>query len=178
MTETEEKRITAKERRHLILERLQSSTDPITGSELAEQMNVSRQVIVQDISLIKAKEYPIIATSQGYLFIGRSRSDLKTRTVACRHSVQETENELTLVVSCGVTIINVTVEHPLYGEITGSLMIRNHADIAHFISRLETTGASLLSSLTGGIHLHQFEAPTDRQIDDAVRALKKAGYLL
>ncbi|WP_193437425.1 transcription repressor NadR [Sporolactobacillus pectinivorans] len=178
MTQAGEKRITAKERRHLILECLQSSSDPITGGELAERMNVSRQVIVQDISLIKAKEYPIIATSQGYLFIGRSGLDMKTRTIACHHTIRETEQELKLIVDCGVTVVNVTVEHPLYGEITGSLMIRNHADVAHFISRLQTTGASLLSSLTDGIHLHQLEAPSDGQIDDAVRVLKKAGYLL
>jgi transcriptional regulator of NAD metabolism len=178
MEKNEVKHIHAKDRRRLILDHLQKSSEPITGSELAEQMHVSRQVIVQDISLIKAKNVPIIATSRGYLFNGKNRPEWKTRTIACRHTTEETEHELNLIVDCGVTVINVTVEHPLYGEMTGSLMIRSRSDVTHFITRLKTTGAALLSSLTGGIHLHLLEAPSETQIDNAMKALKRAGYLL
>lgn len=178
MTQTRDKRRSGSERRKLILELLRQLSEPITGSELADQMDVSRQVIVQDISLLKAKEYPIIATSQGYLFLRRSEPDMKTRTIACRHSRQQTANELNLIVDCGVTVIDVTVEHPFYGEITGSLMIRNRMDVTRFIDKLEKTGASLLSSLTGSVHLHKLEAPANERLDAAVRLLKKAGYLL
>jgi Predicted small molecule binding protein (contains 3H domain) len=178
MEKTGEKHIHASERRRLILEHLQTSHDPITGSELADLMNVSRQVIVQDISLIKAREIPIIATARGYLYTGTRNPELKTRTIVCRHTIEETEHELNLIVACGVTVVNVTVEHPLYGEMTGSLMIRSRSDVVHFIGRLKTTGAALLSSLTDGIHLHLLEAPSTEQIDNAMKALKKAGYLL
>ncbi len=178
MAQTKVKRRSGNERRKMILERLRQSSEPVTGSELAEQMNVSRQVIVQDISLLKAKEYPIIATSQGYLFLAKPQSEMKTRTIACRHTMQQTENELNLIVDCGVTVVDVTVEHPFYGEITGSLMIRNRMDVDRFIGKMKQTGAALLSSLTGGVHLHRLEALSNDRLDAAVRLLKKAGYLL
>lgn len=178
MNQTKDKRRSGGERRKLILELLRQSSEPVTGSELADRMDVSRQVIVQDISLLKAKEFPIIATSQGYLFLTKSEPEMKTRTIACRHTMQQTEDELNLIVDCGVTVIDVTVEHPFYGEITGSLMIRNRMDVGRFISKLEQTGAALLSSLTGGVHLHKLEAPSNDRLDAAVHLLKKAGYLL
>ncbi|MCI1856650.1 MAG: transcription repressor NadR [Sporolactobacillus sp.] len=178
MSRINEKRVTGQERRKMILSYLQSADQPVTGNELAGRMNVSRQVIVQDISLIKAQRLPIIATSRGYLYLGKQKQEMKTRTIVCRHSIEDTARELTLIVECGVTVVNVTVEHPLYGEITGSLMIANRSDVAHFIGKLHSTGASLLSSLTGGVHLHLLEAPYSRQIDNAVQALKKAGILI
>lgn len=178
MPRTGEKRSSASQRRKKVLECLKRTSNPVTGSELAEQMNVSRQVIVQDISLLKAREHPIIATSQGYIYLSQTKPETKTRTIACKHTLEETEHELNLIVDCGVTVVNVTVEHALYGEITGSLMIRNRTDVALFISRLEQTGASLLSSLTDGVHLHLLEAPSSDLLDQAVRALKKAGFLL
>lgn len=166
------------DRRKKVLELLHQAARPITGSELADRMKVSRQVIVQDISLLRAKDCPIIATSQGYLFLNKPDSQKKSRTIACRHTFSQTEHELNLLVDCGVTVIDVTVEHPVYGEITGSLMVRDRIDVRRFISRLNQTGASLLSSLTGGVHLHRLEAPSEDNLDAAVRALEKAGYLL
>ncbi|RYM06837.1 transcription repressor NadR [Sporolactobacillus sp. THM7-7] len=178
MAEQKYKRQSGSQRRKKVLEHLRKASAPITGSELAEKMRVSRQVIVQDISLLRAKDHPIIATSQGYLFLGQVPSDVKSRTIACRHNLQQTEHELNLMVDCGVTVVNVTVEHPLYGEITGSLMIRNRMDVKNFISKLEQSGASLLSSLTDGVHLHRLEAASNERLDAAVQALKEAGYLL
>ncbi|MCO7175593.1 transcription repressor NadR [Sporolactobacillus kofuensis] len=178
MTQAKEKRISAQVRRNSILKRLQKTSDPIKGNDLAEFMNVSRQVIVQDISLLKAEGQPIIATSQGYLLLNQAQTNGIRKIVACNHTVSETEDELTRIVSCGVTILNVTVEHPLYGEITRSLMIRNRSDVQNFVQNLESTGASLLSSLTDGVHLHELEAEKPEQMEEAVHSLKQAGYLL
>ncbi|RYL94695.1 transcription repressor NadR [Sporolactobacillus sp. Y61] len=178
MTRTRERKLSASARRRKVLGCLSASSRPITGGELADKMAVSRQVIVQDISLLRARNHPIIATSQGYLFLSGEKPGTRTRVVACRHTLEETEDELNLIVDCGVTVVNVTVEHPLYGEITGSLMIRNRTDVRLFISKLHQTNASLLSSLTKGVHLHQLEAAEQGQLDRAVSALKKAGYLL
>lgn len=178
MVYTKTKRKHGDERRNQILEILRQSAEPVTGSELADKMSVSRQIIVQDISLLKAKEHPIIATSQGYMYLSEQKSNLKKRTVACRHNAEETRHELNLIVDCGVTAKNVTVEHPLYGEITVSLMVRNRLDVIRFMNKVEQTGASLLSSLTDGIHLHLLEAPSDSMLDEAVQALERAGYLL
>ncbi|EST13439.1 hypothetical protein P343_01280 [Sporolactobacillus laevolacticus DSM 442] len=178
MTESKYKRKTANERRKSIMACLKKATDPIKGNDLADEMQVSRQVIVQDISLLKAEGQKIIATSQGYLLLQKAQSHFITKIVACNHTVDETEDELTRIVTCGVTVLNVTVEHPLYGEITRSLMIRNQSDVHIFVKNLEKTGASLLSSLTDGVHLHELEAESSDQIDCAVQALKQAGYLL
>jgi len=178
MVHTKTKRKNGDERRDRILEILRQSTEPVTGGELADKMSVSRQIIVQDISLLKAKEHPIIATSQGYMYLAQQKSSSKERIIACRHSAKETRHELNLIVDRGVTVKNVTVEHPLYGEITVSLMIRNRLDVIRFMNKIEQTGASLLSSLTDGTHLHLLEAPSDSMLDEAVQALERAGYLL
>lgn len=178
MSEIQNKRRPAKERREQIIQILRKASAPVTGSDLAVQLCVSRQVIVQDIALLKARLIPIIATAQGYLFLEKTENVKTTRLIACKHSVSETERELTLIVDNHVSIINVTVEHPLYGEMTGSLMIRSRQDVAQFIERLSATRASLLSSLTGGVHLHLLEADYPEQIDHAVLDLKEAGFLL
>lgn len=178
MTETQNKRLPAKKRREKMMHMLIHASLPLTGSTLAETLHVSRQVIVQDIALLKAQQCPIIATAQGYLFLRESSTSKTTRLIDCVHNVVETEHELTLIVDQDVSIINVTVEHPLYGEITGSLMIRTREDVQHFMKRLTSSGASLLSSLTGGVHLHLLEAASSEQIDRAVAALQAAGYLL
>jgi transcriptional regulator of NAD metabolism len=54
-------------RRKAILEKLETSSDPITGTALADFFQVSRQVIVQDIALLRASGLGILATSNGYL---------------------------------------------------------------------------------------------------------------
>ncbi|MGC7477980.1 3H domain-containing protein, partial [Pandoraea pneumonica] len=77
-----------------------------------------------------------------------------------------------------VTVKDVSVEHPIYGDITASLMHRSRRDVDQFITKLEETGASLLSKLTGGVHLHTIEADSVRQLDEACAALQQAGYLL
>lgn len=178
MNQNAKKRLPAKARRKRITEMLEKSSQPITGGELADHLSVSRQVIVQDIALLKARQLPIIATSQGYLFLTKPENAKASRMIACKHTISETASELNLIVDQGVSIINVTVEHPLYGEMTGSLMIRSRVDVMHFIDRLSNSGAALLSSLTGGVHLHLLEADSPEEIDHAVEALKKAGFLL
>jgi transcriptional regulator of NAD metabolism len=172
-------KIFGQERRELILQWLKESTEPITGSTLADRTNVSRQVIVQDISLLKAKNEPIIATAQGYLYINKhANGSRKRRVIACSHSPNQTLDELTIIVDHGATVIDVIVEHQVYGEMTGSLMLRHRRDVDHFLGQILKTKAALLSELTGGIHLHTIEAETTEQLDEVCDALQKAGYLI
>ena len=42
------------ERRKQLLNILSSSNNPVSGGTLAKELNVSRQIIVQDISLLRA----------------------------------------------------------------------------------------------------------------------------
>ncbi|MED4866029.1 transcription repressor NadR [Heyndrickxia faecalis] len=174
----EKKKILGDERRHLILEWLQNSREPITGGELAKRTNVSRQIIVNDITLLKAKNEPILATSQGYLYIHPAGAENKVeKTLVCMHSREQVAHELNLLVDHGVTVKDVKVEHPVYGDLTASIMVSTRAEVARFIRRIEETNASYLSELTGGIHLHTVEAASGRQVEEAEQALKEAGIL-
>ncbi|MFZ7945537.1 MULTISPECIES: transcription repressor NadR [Bacillaceae] len=175
----EQKKILGEDRRKFILQLLKDSSLPITGSELAEQTNVSRQVIVGDITLLKAKNEPIIATSQGYIYLKQNSSlPVFERTVACRHTPQDTEMELNLLVDHGVLVKDVKIEHAVYGDLTASIMVSNRQEVKQFLKRLQTTKASLLSELTGGFHLHTISASNEKQLDKAEAALKAEGILL
>ena len=176
---SDSKKILGETRRNLILKWLKEAKQPLKGGHLAKQTNVSRQVIVQDISLLKAKNEPIIATSQGYLYQNEPVKENKIqRVIACCHTPEQTQEELTLIVDYGVTIKDVIVEHPLYGEITASIMINSRNEVENFMKKLKETNATLLSELTNGIHLHTLEADTEVQLNQVCQALKEANFLI
>ncbi|MGM0900220.1 MAG: transcription repressor NadR [Bacillota bacterium] len=173
------KKILGEERRALLLDILKSSAEPITGGELAAQTNVSRQVIVGDITLLKARNEPIIATSQGYLYMNTgSPTALAERTIACSHSPEATEEELNILVDQGVTVKDVRIEHPVYGDLTASIMVSNRREVKQFMEKIKRTNAGYLSELTEGIHIHTIAAQSERALDEAEAAMKKAGYLI
>ncbi|MDQ0232842.1 transcription repressor NadR [Metabacillus malikii] len=168
------------ERRQLLLELLTNSNEPITGGELATKANVSRQVIVQDISLLKAKNHPIIATSQGYVYLQKQTDEnrLKERIIACKHSPEQTLEELTILVDHGVFVKDVTVEHPVYGELTASIRVGNRRDVEEFVKKISDAKAAYLSQLTGGVHLHTIQANTNDKLDRACLELDQKGFLV
>ncbi|MBA2873641.1 transcription repressor NadR [Thermaerobacillus caldiproteolyticus] len=175
----EEKKILGEQRRKLILQWLKESEQPLTGAELAAKTNVSRQVIVQDISLLKARNEPIIATSQGYLYLPTNvPHETYTRVVACYHAPEQTKEELQLIVDHGVTVKDVKIEHPVYGDLTASVMVSNRLEVEQFIQKIEETNSSYLLQLTDGTHLHTLEADSIAKLDAACLALKKAGFLI
>lgn len=172
-------KILGENRRSLIKKWLQEADRPLTGSDLSQKTNVSRQVIVQDISLLKARNEPIIATSQGYvMFDNNQQNQLVKRIVACKHTHEETKDELYTIVDNGGTVTDVTVEHPLYGDLHASLFVSNRLEADQFLSRLTATKASLLSELTSGVHLHTIQANSEGQIDAVCNALRDKGFLL
>lgn len=173
------KKVLGEERRELLLKWLMQTDQPITGTFLATKTNVSRQVIVQDISILKARTYPILATAQGYLFLREQlKSEMSSKVIACKHIPLETEKELNIIVDYGGLVRDVVVEHPVYGDLTASLMLRNRRDVDEFITKMASTKASLLSQLTDGVHLHTIEARTDQQLNEICAALGAAGFLL
>jgi uncharacterized protein len=175
----DEKKILGEERRQLILQWLKESSKPLTGAELATKTNVSRQVIVQDISLLKSRNEPIIATSQGYLYLQtKPQEQTYTRVVACYHTPEQTLEELQLIVDHGVTVKDVTIEHPVYGDLTTSVMVSNRQEAEEFIKKIEETKSAYLLQLTDGTHLHTLEANSIAKLDAACEALKKAGFLI
>lgn len=176
---TEQKRLMGEERRAWILQQLKDSSSPLTGNELAVKANVSRQVIVGDITLLKAKNEPIIATSQGYLYLKQgSVSSIFEKTIACRHSPEDAERELCLLVDHGVTVKNVRIEHPVYGDLTASIMVSNRQEVKQFMGKIISTQAAFLSELTGGIHLHTLTSANENALNKAEAALREAGFLI
>ncbi|MEN8701151.1 transcription repressor NadR [Bacillus infantis] len=174
-----QKKVLGDERRTMLLDLLKSRQEPVTGSELARKANVSRQVIVGDITLLKAKNEPIIATSQGYLYLQQvPPAQLFERTVACSHSPDKTEDELNLLVDHGATVKDVKIEHPVYGDLTASIMVSNRREVKQFLEKIRKTNASFLSELTGGFHLHTITAPSEAILDAAEQALAEAAFLV
>lgn len=166
-------------RRSFILDLLKKAQEPITGRELATHTNVSRQVIVGDITLLKARKEPIIATSQGYIYLmSPSAKQSFERIVACRHSPEETETELNLLVDLGVTVKDVKIEHPVYGNLTASIMVGNRFEVKQFIEKIKTSKAAFLSELTGGYHLHTISAADEKTLDLAEKTLTDAYFLV
>ena len=173
------KRLAGEERRRTLLQLIESSTEPITGSELARHVAVSRQVIVQDLSLLKAKGHQIVATARGYVYLhGDLAPSTYTRKVACRHSAEEMETEMNAIVDEGVTIRDVIIDHPVYGTLTGQLMVKSRRDVRAFLERVKTHGASPLSQLTGGLHVHTLEAAHKDALDAAISELDRLGILV
>ncbi|WP_078545365.1 transcription repressor NadR [Litchfieldia alkalitelluris] len=174
-----DKKILGEERREFILELLKNERDPITGGDLAAKANVSRQIIVQDISLLKARNEPIIATSQGYIYLKhQGKEEIHQRVIASFHKPNQTVDELYLIVDNGVTIKDVIIEHPVYGDLTASIMVSNRKEVDQFIAKIVETKAAYLSSLTDGTHLHTLEADSIAKLDAACAALARAGYLI
>jgi uncharacterized protein len=164
-------------RRRLLVAWMRSHKGPIRGSELARRLRVSRQCLVQDVAMLRASGEEILSTPQGYRLPG-PRSAAHRAVLACQHAPERTEEELHILVDHGVRVIDVVVEHPLYGELRGSLMLESRSDVADFLRRWRRKGATLLSSLTRGVHLHTVEASRPDMIARAKAQLQARGFLL
>lgn len=166
----------AASRRQAILDRLRSADRPVSASALAAGLNVSRQIIVGDIALLRAGGAEISATPRGYVL--PRATDGITRTIACRHALAQTGQELDILVDNGCTVLDVIVEHPVYGQLTGQLQISSRYDVEQFLARIRDSDAAPLSMLTGGLHLHTLCCPNEDAYTRACAALKAAGLLL
>ena len=164
------------ERRKAIADVLRAADAPVSASALAEKFSVSRQIIVGDIALLRSSGEEILATPRGYVTPKEARGIL--RRVAVKHTPQEMEAELNTIVDNGCTVIDVIVDHPIYGQLTGQLQISSRYDVEQFLARVQAHDAAPLSMLTGGIHLHTLRCPDAAACERACAALKAAGLLL
>ena len=166
----------AQERRNAIATALERAQNPVSATALAKECSVSRQIIVGDIALLRAAGMDITATPRGYI-IPRAASGLKC-TIATRHSAAEMETELHAMVDQGCTVLDVTVEHPIYGQLTGSLNLSNRYEVGQFIARCREEEAAPLSQLTEGIHLHTVLCPDEGAFARVQDTLRSLGILL
>ena len=132
-------------RRAAILSVLERAEHPVSAAALAREFSVSRQIIVGDVALLRAGGLSIAATPRGYM-LPEERSGL-IRTLACRHRADQMEDELNAIVDQGCTVIDVIVEHPIYGQLTGPLQLSSRYDVAQFVDRCRQSDALPLSCL-------------------------------
>lgn len=159
------------ERRLKIIELLKSTDEAISASKLAKSFGVSRQIIVGDIALLRARGESIIASSKGYTF--NPYSEGMAFIVAVSHSNDRTKEEIQLFIDNDVTLVNVIVSHPIYGELVGNLNIKTQNDLQDFLN----LDGTLLSTLTDGVHLHTILCRDEEHFKDVKKALKENNLL-
>lgn len=167
----------SKDRRENITDKLLGSLEPLKGSILANEFGVTRQVIVKDIAILRAEGKNIISTPDGYI-IPRIQDNRIRKIIAVNHRAEDIEDELTTIVNFGGIIEDVIVEHAIYGELKGMLMIKSLYDIKKFLNRLKNNKSEPLLVLTGGIHLHSIVVEDEDSLENIIKALDKKGYLI
>lgn len=166
--------MTGIQRRQAILEALSAAESPISGGMLAKLTGVSRQVVVQDIALLRTKGEPILATARGYVL---DRPSGAVRLFKCLHTEAQTEDELCAIVDAGGTVEDVIVNHRVYGRMSADLGISSRRDIERFMDDIRSGKSSPLLTVTSGYHFHHVSAADEAALDDIGRALEERGYL-
>lgn len=187
----------AEARRASLLDALRSADAPVSGGQLANTLNVSRQIIVQDIALLREAGANIVATTKGYVLADAAQTaaqnatqtmaqnaeqpaavlDEPARTFKLHHEVEQTREELQTIIALGGRVHNVSISHRAYGRITAPLEIADQADIERFINDIESGKSSPLSTATSGYHYHLVSAPSNEALEAIGRALADKGFL-
>ena len=162
------------ERRGEILKILKQAEVPIAARELAGRFGVSRQVIVQDLAVIRASTPGILSTTKGYVM---EQDSSCTREFKVRHSQDKAAQELNLIVDCGGHVKNISISHRVYGRVSAEMDIRSRQDVSEFIQALQNSRSTVLSSATSGYHYHLIEASSEERLDLIRNQLEKAGFL-
>lgn len=165
------------ERRKKIMEILLNSSEPISGSEFSKRMGVSRQVIVQDIALLRVLNKNILSTTKGYLLYYQEKQKAN-RCFMLKHNTEQIEDELCTIVDNGGKVLDVIVSHEIYGTITVDLIIETRQDVYDFVAKVKQKKMIPLKELTNDIHLHTVEADAEGILDRIEEALKAKGYLI
>lgn len=171
--------MTGEKRRNLILQMLQEQDTPLSGTALANEFHVSRQVIVQDIALMRAESHDILSTNRGYIFRRENHSlSMPKRVFFVHHSSDQVLEEFMTIIDLGGRILDVVVEHDIYGQICVDLLIENARDAREFHEKMKLSKSSPLMALTGDCHYHTVAAPSEKLLDLIGQELDNKGYLL
>lgn len=163
------------QRRTEILKILRQATSPVAAKDFAARFHVSRQVIVQDLAVIRASTPGIISTNRGYIMQQESSF---SREFKVRHTEEQVEEELNLFVDCGGYVKNVSINHRVYGRITAEMEIRSRQDVREFIETIRNSKSTLLGNATSGYHYHLVEAASEERLDLIEEKLREAGFLV
>ena len=170
--------MTGEDRRTEIRRMLQDARQPMTGTALASALHVSRQVIVQDIALMRAEQIPILSTNKGYLLGSNGNPPPQPKRVFfVRHTTAQVMEEFMTVIDLGGRILDVAVEHELYGHIRADLLIENAQDAWEFAEKLTACRDNPLKVLTDDCHFHTVAAPSEKLLDLIESELRARGFL-
>lgn len=164
----------AAERRKAIANLLLSANEAVSGGRLSDEFGVSRQIIVQDITVLKGSGYNILSTHNGYII---QKSPLKDRVFKVHHTTEQTEDELNTIVDLGGTVVDVFVWHKVYGKMTAPLNIFSPLHVKQFIDGVRSGKSTELMTITGGYHYHTVRADTEETLDIIERALNQKNYI-
>lgn len=166
------------ERRREIIIQLTNAATPISASTLAEHFSVSRQIIVGDVALLRAEGHDIVSTPRGYLLKVSETDFPYIGLVACRHDSTKMRDELYTIVDFGGTVIDVTIEHSIYGEISGLLNLSSRYEVEMFVKSVSGESDKPLSTISGGIHLHKIGCKSEEIFNLIKEKLQEQGILL
>ncbi len=167
----------AESRRNNLIHILKESRGTVSGSRLSKMLGVSRQVIVQDVALLRAANINVFATPKGYILYDRPEVERCRRTFVVKHDREQIVEELSLIVDNGGKVLNIVVPHDVYGQIQADLIIETRVDIASFYQKIKNSKDGPLSAITGGIHIHLVEAASEKILDNIARDLTDAGLM-
>lgn len=169
------KELDGNSRRQTLLSLLSQSDVPLSGTRLGKETGVSRQVVVQDIALLRTAGYPILSTGRGYIL--NDSSGGCTRVLKVCHSDEQVQDELQTIVDLGGCIVDVSINHRVYGKVSAPLNIKSRRDTQNFQTELASSKSSLLSSATSGYHYHTIRADSEEILDEIEDALRQKHYL-
>ena len=165
-------------RRQKIMDILGQEKEPVSGEKIAKKMGVSRQVIVQDIALLRTAHPNIFATNRGYLLYKEPQDNaLCERVIKVKHGKEEIVRELDIIVDAGGQVVDVMVEHEIYGRLVGKLPISNRSEVREFADKVERTQTKPLTELTKGVHFHTIRAKSEEVLNRIEEELRRAGFL-
>ena len=163
------------ERRRNIIGLLTAKGGAYAGGDLAEKLKVSRQIIVHDISLLREEGYEIVSTHTGYVLKSFPQ---KERIFKVHHTSEQTKDELLTIVALGGTVIDVHVDHKVYGKVSAVLNLFSERGVDRFIEEIKSGKSSELMHITAGYHYHSVRAKTEEILDGIEKALEEKGYLV
>lgn len=162
------------ERRNQIIHILETSDKPVPGTQLSRAFSVSRQVIVQDIAIIRANGNEIMATNRGYLL--HAARDTQ-RTFKVYHEDEQVEEELLTIVDCGGKVKDVFVYHKVYGIVRADMNIKSRLDVQNYMEQIQKGKSSLLKNVTSGYHYHTIIADNEDTLNLIQKKLQEKGLL-
>lgn len=168
-------KMTGAERRDKIIEKIKSSSVPVSGGTLASLCDVSRQVVVQDIALIRAAGYDVLSTHRGYLL---QTPHTMRRVFKVKHTDAQMEEELCGIVDLGGSVLNVMVNHHVYGRMEAELGIRSRKHVTVFLQDIRSGKSEPLKNITSGYHYHTVEADQEETLDEIENMLREKGFLV